>query len=101
LAVSSKTHSVDQAGLKLIEIHLSSASLALGSKVCATIAWLSYFLENIFATARWWWTPLIPALGRQRQRQRQADLCESEANLIYRVEFQDSWGYTEKSCLAK
>ena len=73
LAGCPETHSVDQAGLKLIEIHLFSASLALGSKVCVTIAWLSYFLENIFATARWWWTPLIPALGRQRGREAEAD----------------------------
>jgi hypothetical protein len=30
----------------------------------------------------WWWrTPLIPELGRQRR----ADLCEFEANLIYRA----------------
>jgi hypothetical protein len=29
----------------------------------------------------WWWsTSLIPALGRQRQ----VDLCESEASLVYR-----------------
>ena len=32
--------------------------------------------------ARWWWyTPLIPALRRWRQ----ADLCEFEASLVYRV----------------
>ena len=32
--------------------------------------------------ARWWWcTPLIPALGKQRQ----VDLCVFEASLVYRV----------------
>ena len=34
--------------------------------------------------ARWWWcTPLIPTRSRQWQRQRQADLCEFEASLVY------------------
>jgi hypothetical protein len=37
----------------------------------------------------WWRTPLIPALGRQRQ----ADFLQSE--------FQDSQGYTEKPCFEK
>jgi hypothetical protein len=36
------------------------------------------------AVRQWWRTPLIPALGRQRQG-----------------EFQDSQGYTEKPCLQK
>ena len=31
--------------------------------------------------ARWWWhTPLIPAFGRQRK----ADFCGFDANLIYK-----------------
>ena len=38
--------------------------------------------------------PLIPALRRQKQRQRQVDLCEFEASLVYRG---GSQGYTEKN----
>ena len=30
---------------------------------------------------QWWLTSLIPALGRQRE----ADLCEFEASLVYRI----------------
>jgi hypothetical protein len=44
----------------------------------------------------WWRTPLIPALGRQRQ----ADfLVRGQPGL--QSEFQDSQGYTEKPCLEK
>ena len=39
--------------------------------------------------------PLIPAPGRQRQ----AELCEFEASLVYRGSSQDSQSYTEKPCL--
>ena len=47
-------------------------------------------------TGQWWRMPLIPALGRQRQ----VDLREFEASLVYTSEFQDSHGsYTEKPCL--
>jgi hypothetical protein len=42
----------------------------------------------------WWRTPLIPALGRQRQ----ADFwVQGQPGL--QSEFQDSQGYTEKPCL--
>jgi hypothetical protein len=48
-------------------------------------------LSNSWA---WWRTPLIPALGRQRQ----ADFWVwGQLGLL--SEFQDSQGYTEKSCL--
>ena len=41
--------------------------------------------------------PEIPALGRQRR----ADLCESEASLVYKREYQDSQSYIKKPCLGK
>jgi hypothetical protein len=46
----------------------------------------------------WWHTPLIPALGRQRQRQRQADFSVRGLPGL-QSEFQDSQGHTEKPCL--
>lgn len=45
-----------------------------------------------------WCTPLISAL----QKQRQADLCEFEARLVYRSESRTTnASYTEKPCLEK
>jgi hypothetical protein len=44
----------------------------------------------------WWRTPLIPALGRQRE----VDFwVRGQPDL--QSEFQDSQGYTEKPCLKK
>jgi hypothetical protein len=44
--------------------------------------------------------PLIPALGRQKGRQKQADFwVQGQPGL--QSEFQDSQGYTEKPCLEK
>ena len=44
----------------------------------------------------WWRTPLVPALGRQRQ----VDFCvRGQPGL--QSEFQDSQDYTEKPCLKK
>jgi hypothetical protein len=39
--------------------------------------------------------PAIPALGRQRQE----DLCEFKASLVYSAILQDSWGCIKKPCL--
>jgi hypothetical protein len=51
---------------------------------------------NIKASRAWWLTPLIPALGRQRQ----VDFwVRGQPGL--QSEFQDSQGYTEKPCLEK
>jgi hypothetical protein len=47
---------------------------------------------------QWWCMPLIPALGRQRQRQ--VDFwVQGQPGL--QSEFQDSQGNTEKPCLEK
>jgi hypothetical protein len=52
--------------------------------------------EELGLAGQWWCTPLIPALGRQRQ----ADfLVQGQPGL--QSEFQDSQGYTEKPCLKK
>jgi hypothetical protein len=45
---------------------------------------------------QWWLTPLIPALGRQRE----VDFWVRGQPFI-QSEFQDSQGYTEKPCLKK
>ena len=51
---------------------------------------LYLFFQNIFIkrcqAGQFWRTPLIPALGKQRQ----VDFCEFENSLVYKSEFQDS-----------
>jgi hypothetical protein len=52
--------------------------------------------KSLIVAGRWWHTPLIPELGRQRQ----VDfLIQDQAGL--QSDFQDSQGYTEKPCLGK
>ena len=46
---------------------------------------------------RWWRRPLIPALGRQRQ----VDLFEFEASLVYRASARTGSKAIEKLCLKK
>jgi hypothetical protein len=57
---------------------------------------IEYFFKNEVPSRVWWCTPLIPALGRQRQ----ADFwVRGQPGL--QSEFQNSQGYTEKPCLNK
>ena len=44
---------------------------------------INNFLKEIQESRAWWRMPLIPALGRQRQ----VNLCEFEASLVYRESF--------------
>jgi hypothetical protein len=53
-------------------------------------------IKEVFYGRVWWRTPLIPALGRQRQADFQV---QGQPGL--QSEFQDSQGYTEKPCLKK
>ena len=46
---------------------------------------------------QWWYTPLIPALGRQRH----VDLCEFETNLVYRVSSMTVRAVTQKNPILK
>ena len=55
-----------------------------------------WFLQVCLA-GRWWRTPLIPALGRQRQ----VDLYEFETSLIYRASSRTGTKTTEKPCFEK
>jgi hypothetical protein len=63
---------------------------------------VSYFLPGNgvirmpVVSRAWWRTPLIPALGRQRQVN---FWVRGQPGL--QIEFQDSQGYTEKPCLKK
>jgi hypothetical protein len=54
------------------------------------------FPKKALVSRAWWRTPLIPALGRQRQED---FWVRGQPGL--QSEFQDSQGYTEKPCLIK
>ena len=66
------THYVDQAGHKL-KRSACLCLLSIGLKVCTT----PFLKKN---PARWWWQAFNPSTGRQRQ----VDLCEFKANLVYK-----------------
>ena len=51
-------------------------------------------LDEKQLSRQWWRTPLIPALGRQRQADSWVQGQPGQQH-----EFQDSQGYTEKPCL--
>jgi hypothetical protein len=72
-----------------------SLSLSLSLWLCLSLVWLVWFKTRYLSQA-WWRTPLIPALGRQRQED---FWVRGQPGL--QSEFQDSQGYTEKPCLEK
>ena len=47
----------------------------------------------------WWHAPLIPALGRQRQRQ--VDICEFEVSLVYKASSRTQRNLVSKNQKAK
>ena len=85
-----------QSSLGLYLFHVS-----LNPIPCGTVSSLSITMSNFLKNsecARWWWrTPLILALGRQKQE----DLCEFEASLVYRASPKTGSKVTEKPCLRK
>jgi hypothetical protein len=80
--------SVDHVGLELTKIHLPPPP--------STTTYQFPLLECGVCARQWWHIPLILALERQRQ----VDFwVQGQPGL--QSEFQDSQGYTEKSCLEK
>ena len=70
------------------------------------VLWRRIWMEGLFvftgkvfcASVKWWWhTPLIPALGRQRQ----VDLCEFGASLVYRASSWKSTKATQRNPVSK
>jgi hypothetical protein len=47
-------------------------------------------INKTYSPGRWYCTSLVPPLRRQRQ----ADFCEFEANLVYRVNFRTNYRET-------
>ena len=76
----------DPSTFPLLHLHVFFLSLSRKKKV-------KWKIQTRWA---WWCTPLIPALGRQRQ----ADFWV-QGQPVLQSEFQDSQGYTEKPCLKK
>ena len=63
-----------------------------GRRKCGRRGWGGGRIKENSKARVWWYRPLIPALGRQRQM----DLCEFKASLVYKVE--DRQGCIEKRC---
>jgi hypothetical protein len=73
----------------VLELHLNNMEWKM-------LIWGYFSRWNSTGSRTWWHTPLIPALGRQRQ----VDFwVRGQPDL--QSEFQDSQGYTEKPCLEK
>jgi hypothetical protein len=77
-------HTGSTSSLFLFKIHLCVCVYAYGDHKTSLSGWA------------WWRTPLIPALGRQRQ----VDFWVRGQRGL-QSEFQDSQGYTEQPCLEK
>ena len=54
-------------------------------------------IETRSLVRQWWHMPLILALGRQRQ----SDLCEFKASLIYKVSFRTARAVTQRNPVSK
>jgi hypothetical protein len=82
-------------------VRLTRLLLQTWYQISACLHLQTFYKEVVFRNGMWagqWWrTPLNPStLGGRGRR-----ISEFEASLVYRIEFQDSQGYTEKPCLGK
>ena len=91
---SGQSHSPTQ---HLSKIKIYAQGCILLSKVTLCLSAVPFEVSPPFkeceAAGRWWRTPLMPALGRQRQ----ADLCEFQASLVYRVSSRTGSKATERN----
>jgi hypothetical protein len=83
-----------------MKLSMTSLFCSVSSTFCGcflrSFIMCSMCAKNEDGSWAWWCTPLIPALGRQRQ----ADFwVQSQPGL--QSEFQDSQDYTERPCLKK
>jgi hypothetical protein len=78
------------------KVHKSTHILFISTLATSLRLAISYIVNKYLLAGQWWCTPLIPALGRQRQ----VDFwVRGQPGL--QSEFQDNQGYTEKPCLKK
>ena len=52
-----------------------------------------FFKKDYLLARQWWCTPVIPALRRQRQ----GDLCQFKASLVYRVSSRMARAVTQRN----